>query len=426
MPSTPYATLTVRVNGGAPLQGGVTVNALSTIQFGAASYDGWTKGRWEIIGPPGWAVPAGWTDDGGKAVYVGGAGPPPSFVLPNAAGWGKWMPTLVVNDGAKDGNAAHPDMTDRKTALSMLSPNLVVDVGVGESTQFDALRRWAGAMQAIARKMDAALNAAGVITWSGDLDPSSSNTSQKVRSLTGVGGFVDLITTAAIFRYAAGVVNPGRAHTRAASGAGSAMQDRTQSSAAGSSASAADFRTILGLSDGVAARPWWRLAYETVAGSTFVEFLGAQFDGTRALLQSMGSGVALRLASQTNGNVELAPHGTGNVVLSPSATGAILLSGKARWQSRTVTADLVVDTTTADVMLFVDSTAAARNITLPPATAGRMLAVFDTKGTFGTNATTLVRAGSEKIAGLSANLVLRGAWGVWILVSDGTDWYLGS
>lgn len=37
---------------------------------------------------------------------------------------------------------------------------------------------------------------------------------------------------------------------------------------------------------------------------------------------------------------------------------------------------------------------------------------------------TLVRAGTEKINGLAADYVLDAPFGRWMVVSDGTDWYV--
>ena len=85
MANTPYAKALVSLNGGGLVGGGQTVTATHTVQLQGENTSGWRKSRWEIIGPPGWAVPAGWTDVDGVAVYVGVTGNPPVWSLPRCS-----------------------------------------------------------------------------------------------------------------------------------------------------------------------------------------------------------------------------------------------------------------------------------------------------------------------------------------------------
>lgn len=182
MPTTPYAKALVSLNGGGLVGGGQTVTATHTVQLQGENTSGWRKSRWEIIGPPGWAVPAGWTDEDGVAVYVGVTGNPPLWTLPAITAFGKWIVTLIVNDGEKDGDAAHVDMRDSTLALSMVSANGLEDIGTGEGTQFDDVRSWTGALQAMVRQVDTAL---GLI----------SGTSEQV-TLTGTVAIGDVVCSA--------------------------------------------------------------------------------------------------------------------------------------------------------------------------------------------------------------------------------------
>jgi hypothetical protein len=157
---TPYAKLRVSINGGAAQTGGVTAPASATAQFSFESTVGWTKYRLELIGPPGWALPAGWTDESGTYVYTGVDTPPPLLTLPDASGWGKFMPTLTVNDGLRFG-AFSLDMIDTSTAISIPSANSLVDVGTFEDMQFATKRGWLAAIQTNLRRLNDFITSGG-------------------------------------------------------------------------------------------------------------------------------------------------------------------------------------------------------------------------------------------------------------------------
>lgn len=75
-------------------------------------------------------------------------------------------------------------------------------------------------------------------------------------------------------------------------------------------------------------------------------------------------------------------------------------------------------------VLLVD-TSAARTLTLPSSpTAGRMFIIKDSTGTAETNNITLARAGSESIEGVAANRTLSTNWGVWRIVTNGSNWFI--
>lgn len=101
------------------------------------------------------------------------------------------------------------------------------------------------------------------------------------------------------------------------------------------------------------------------------------------------------------------------------ASGGLQFSTMALVQTTTYTID---SGTTPDGTIFADTSGGAWSLTLPPPTAGRMLRVVDQKGNFGTNNLTLVRSSTEQINGIAASRVLSAAWGVYTIVSDGTNW----
>lgn len=79
---------------------------------------------------------------------------------------------------------------------------------------------------------------------------------------------------------------------------------------------------------------------------------------------------------------------------------------------------------TADAVLLVD-TSSARTITLPAASAGRrLLTIKDSTGSSATNGITLDRSAGGSIDGVASNKVLKKAYGIWTILSDGTNWYV--
>lgn len=84
-----------------------------------------------------------------------------------------------------------------------------------------------------------------------------------------------------------------------------------------------------------------------------------------------------------------------------------------------------------DCIIAADTSTGSQSHTLPSPSgrAGRQYLVCETKPTIN-NTITLVRAGSEKINGVAANLLLPGSgasstsYGRWHVWTDGTDWYV--
>lgn len=128
----------------------------------------------------------------------------------------------------------------------------------------------------------------------------------------------------------------------------------------------------------------------------------------------------LRVGDSTTATAKLDVQGS--AVLG-TTTSAHQIIGSQRWTVRSLSANLVVDTTTTDMIILVD-TSAARSITLPSATSGRILIIKDKTGSASTNNITITRAGSESIEGVAANYVFATDWGYLTLVCDGTNWFI--
>jgi hypothetical protein len=82
--------------------------------------------------------------------------------------------------------------------------------------------------------------------------------------------------------------------------------------------------------------------------------------------------------------------------------------------------------TTSDYVIFADTSGGAFTITLPsPSTAGQMYIIKDSTGSFETNNLTIARHASENIEGVAASRICSTNWGVYRIISNGTNWFLG-
>lgn len=410
MPTTPFAVATVSKNGGVAASGGITIAAGDDIQFSATNKAGWVNARWEVIGPEDWVVPAGWTDESGVFVYEGGTEDPPEWTAPAITVWGKWMLTLIVNNGSKNGEAGHVDMTDTATALSMLSGNGVEGVGVRESTQFSTLRSWARIFNGFGQLIHDALNAAGVVTWGGDLDPTSTNTNQIVRKLTGAAGVI--VSTATALRTAAGT----------AFGFGSNGATQVVCSAAGALSCLASASQAATFGGNNAAQLTCSSAGEVTLKSPAGQ--AAVFGGNNGSQLSITSTGITTLQANSGQDTNVYAGGVGNAVLYAGGTGAVRLIGRTRLHATTVAAGatLAVD---EHLTLVCDTSGAAITITLPTPVNGRTLIITHQGPVANFVVITLARSGSEKINNVAASYTLPAGM-MALVTTNGTDWFVGT
>lgn len=146
MPQPPYALLRASIASGAPSTGGIVAAAGATCQLSAdpGGLPGAFMLRWELVDvPAGFACPAGWSTDS-VGVYFSTAQLPPVFTLPDGAHWGKVMPRLTLNNGVSENPEILPieQLSDTATAISILSPAGLKDLGFNEEEQFSATKLW--------------------------------------------------------------------------------------------------------------------------------------------------------------------------------------------------------------------------------------------------------------------------------------------
>lgn len=120
------------------------------------------------------------------------------------------------------------------------------------------------------------------------------------------------------------------------------------------------------------------------------------------------------------------------VAATPTTTEVNFVSGVTsaiQTQINTKATALAIVSVTGDVTLTTNaihlvSSAAARNLTLPAHVAGQILYIKDSTGSASTNNFTLIRTGGGNIDGIAASRTLQTNWGSWMLVDDGTNWYV--
>ena len=171
MSTTPYARLLVSLNGGAAAAGGVEAAASDDVDFVYESTVGWPAQPAPYLeiyeAPLNWApVPStGWieTDGGGWKYY--GTTPPPAIAAPDAAHFGKVACQLVVGGGLKAGKLS-ADMTSGVTILVRSASVGLESTAARETTEFDPIRSWIGAIQRDLRLLEAALASGGGVPTS--------------------------------------------------------------------------------------------------------------------------------------------------------------------------------------------------------------------------------------------------------------------
>lgn len=124
------------------------------------------------------------------------------------------------------------------------------------------------------------------------------------------------------------------------------------------------------------------------------------------------------------GNTAIAGNTASVATIGNASSSAIhVLNGAQRVTTRTITANLTIDTTTTDWIIYCNQSGAI-NVTLPAPTNGRFVLIKDISGNAATNNITLVRNGTERIEGVAASRTLQTNWGSWLISSNGTDWFI--
>lgn len=147
--------------------------------------------------------------------------------------------------------------------------------------------------------------------------------------------------------------------------------------------------------------------------------------------------IATENTTSTNmgGQIVIAPTANGTVVpvaqVTVASTGITLgtntsihsIVGSIKYTTRTITANLTVDTTTTDYIILCKNSGAI-TVTLPTPTNGRILIIKDINGAANTNNITIARHASEKIENIAASYILQTNFGSITLTSDGTNWWM--
>ena len=114
---------------------------------------------------------------------------------------------------------------------------------------------------------------------------------------------------------------------------------------------------------------------------------------------------------------------TGATILGAASSTAIhQVNGGLNVTTRTITANLTVDTTTTDYAILCNA-AGAITVTLPAPANGRTLVIKDISGNASTNNITVAQHASETIEGVAASYLIQVSYQAITLVSDGTNWW---
>lgn len=105
-----------------------------------------------------------------------------------------------------------------------------------------------------------------------------------------------------------------------------------------------------------------------------------------------------------------------------SATTTNIFNGGIRWTTKTIALSSVIDTTTTDTMVLVQTQSSTVSVFLPAATNGRWAAVMDSTGNASSRNITIRPQAPGNINGASS-VTIATQWGSWQAVSDGTNWY---
>jgi hypothetical protein len=161
MPTPANIRLQATVNAGAPQLGAVTCALSDSVVLSLQSNSGVTKCLYELYEfPAAFPQPSGWsTNAGGTYYYLSTGGPAPAIAM-SATLWGKYLTRATVNDGLRNGKSAI-DLIDAATALQIISVNGVLDVGFGETNQFDGQRFYVGALKTALRLLDSVITSGG-------------------------------------------------------------------------------------------------------------------------------------------------------------------------------------------------------------------------------------------------------------------------
>lgn len=175
LPVVPTAKLQVSIAGGAPESGFVEASFGQTMALSAQTTALWQSVRYDIYDfPPGMSVPAGWsTDPVTGAYFFAPSNPtvlPPIVTLPSSGSttWGPLMlrlrcnqNPLALNPDGTPNTGFNPGYTDESTFVVLPSPNLkLFGMGFNATTQYDAMRGFAGLAMHDLRLIDAAAGGA--------------------------------------------------------------------------------------------------------------------------------------------------------------------------------------------------------------------------------------------------------------------------
>lgn len=154
--------------------------------------------------------------------------------------------------------------------------------------------------------------------------------------------------------------------------------------------------------------------FQNTEGFKIESAAGPHFSATTALT-TIGSATAAH---------QLIAQSTGTTIFD-STVARTYLPVAVKHKIVSISADYTVDTGSTDFMIFVDTSSAAVDITLPAHDTGRTLIIKDVGFNASVNNITLIRAGATgDIDNYTGNRIIATNGASWTLISNGTNWYI--
>ena len=163
-----------------------------------------------------------------------------------------------------------------------------------------------------------------------------------------------------------------------------------------------------------------------LTGFPTAEFLTRQVGGALLVLGNIAPNIYVDITADTTQLADLQEIMANMGYATLTATNPTITVAQQAAQATSVTVTTPTATiTTAQTLVYVDTTANAVALTLPdPALVNAPIVIKDIGGNLSANNLTLVRFGAEKIENLAATKTFQSNFGEWTLQSDGTNWWL--
>jgi len=165
-----------------------------------------------------------------------------------------------------------------------------------------------------------------------------------------------------------------------------------------------------------------------VTQAKFADTQAAIGESVQALIEYVVAYLGATTGAGATGSAAISgnPNTLGAGSVHSQLTSLLGFANQVTSFTRTLTSSHTLDDGSSPDRVVVLNGSGSFNFTLtnPSLNTGRKILIVDTTGILATAPVTLVRFGSEKIAGTAANYSLRVPYGNWLISCDGTNWFI--